>query len=121
MAHFITPLRWFVGVLLISCVVSSSLMAQEVLSSAGTMSGVIERTESDKDGIYAIFLMDGKAMQFVVVEGSKILEGTRADLKKGQKVQIKFRDRVLSEMDYFFTSKAESIILLKDLRDENPR
>ena len=83
-----------------------SQAADVKLSTVGTVRGVIERTESDKHGLFAVFFrIKGRMHQFMVRD-AKLVGGTIRDIRKGKLVEIKFRHREHSEMDGFYTADA---------------
>lgn len=80
--------------------------------SSGTVTGVIERTESDDKGMHSIFFkVKGRMHQFQILD-AKFIAGAAQDLQQGKRIQIRFTNRQLSEMDDFCTAKATEVRIL---------
>ncbi len=93
---------------------------QKNVSSSGTVRGVIERTESDVNGLHSVFFKVKGRMHEFLIRDAKFINGTPQDLQQGKRIEVKFNKREHSEMDDFFTAHATVVnfkIRKKRIRD----
>ena len=99
-------------ILLASVVFAES--RHESIPRSGSVRGVIEKAESDVNGLFSIwFKVRGKKMHEFLMYNAKITGGSKAELQPGTHVQVRFINREQSEMDAFYTADAVEIRILK--------
>jgi hypothetical protein len=102
------------GVLLIVLMLSLSATAQKGNKPAsGTITGVIQRTESDGNGLWSVWMKVRGTTYELTVANVRVVGGSKSDLKKGISIRAAYRNLALSEQDYFYYGEARTITILK--------
>ncbi|MBI5848679.1 MAG: hypothetical protein HZB31_12180 [Nitrospirae bacterium] len=101
------------SILLLLVTLASAASTADNLPRSGTVKGIIERTESDNEGLFSIWIIvDGRMHEFLSRE-ARVTDCSAEDISKGQHVRVSFKDREHSEMDDFFTAKALTIKVIR--------
>ncbi|HZF38538.1 MAG TPA: hypothetical protein VE715_06930 [Blastocatellia bacterium] len=89
---------------------------------SGALTGVINRTESDMNGLYSVWIrVNGKMYEFRI-EKARVTGGSKSDLlREGISVRINYRGLEHSEMDDFYTAEAVTITIRNNKPTEAPR
>ena len=92
---------------------ASAQTSQERIAEQGTAEGIIERVETDANGLFSIWCkVEGRMHEFMV-SGARLKNGSEAELAAGRRIKVEFKNREHSEMDDFYTANATTIVLLK--------
>jgi uncharacterized protein DUF5991 len=103
----------FLFVTIISLTVDAQRMNR--LPRTGTVTGVINRTESDINGLFSVWMKVGGKMYEFTLAKTRIIGGSKSDLqKKGISVRIIYRGLEHSEMDDFYSGEAMTITILNN-------